>query len=195
MTARIGVLGGTFDPIHIGHLVVAVNAKHALSLDRVMLVVANEPWQKVGARELTPARDRLAVATAAVAGVEGVEVSDIEIERGGTTYTADTLEDLAALHPEAQLFLIVGTDVADDLHTWKRVEVIQNLTTLAVVNRPGAQAVKLPDGWRTERVDIPALDVSSSEIRTRAAAGLPLDYLVPAAAIHCIRERGLYPPR
>src|SRR5688572_4243255 len=95
---RIGVFGGTFDPPHVGHLVTAVNVRHELQLDVVLLVVANDPWQKSGDRRVTPAADRLAMVEAAVGEVEGLEVSDIEVRRGGTSYTADTLAALADLH-------------------------------------------------------------------------------------------------
>lgn len=194
MAERIGVFGGTFDPPHVGHFVAAVNVRHSLRLDRVLLVVANEPWQKVGTRTITPARDRLAMVEAAVADVAGLEASAVEIERGGQSYTADTLEELAACYPGAGLFLIVGADVADDLETWERWEVIRDLATLVVVNRPGAEMAAPPAGagWRVASVAIPALEISSTDLRARAADGRPLDYLVPPGAIRCIRERGLY---
>ena len=177
--------------MHIGHLVAAVNVRHALALDRVLLVVAHEPWQKSG-RLLTPAADRLAVVRAAVSGAEGVEASAIEIERGGPSYTADTLEQLVADDAGRDLFLIVGADVAAELGSWRRTDVVAALSTLVVVSRAGAPAVDVGPPWRVEHVEIPALDISSSDLRARAAAGLPLDHLVPAAAIACIRERGLY---
>ena len=101
MGQRIGVFGGTFDPPHVGHLVTAVNVRHSLGLDRVLLVVANQPWQKVGTRAITPAGDRLALVEAAVQGVDGIEASAIEIERGGESYTADTLRQLHERHPGA----------------------------------------------------------------------------------------------
>jgi nicotinate-nucleotide adenylyltransferase len=191
---RLGVFGGTFDPIHVGHLVAAVNARHALDLDRVLFVVANQPWQKSG-RRLTPAEDRFAMVAAAVAGSPGFEASRIEIDRGGDTYTADTLEELGgagAAGGAVELFLIVGADVGSEMDTWRRPEVVRQLATLVVVDRPGAPELQLGPGWRVERVAIPHLDVSASDLRRRAAAGLPLDWLVPAAAISCIRERGLY---
>ncbi|MEA3055756.1 MAG: nicotinate-nucleotide adenylyltransferase, partial [Actinomycetota bacterium] len=102
---RIGLLGGTFDPVHIGHLVTGVNVRHALDLDVVLLVVANDPWQKAD-RDVTPARDRLSMVEAAVAGVDGLEASDVELRRGGVSYTADTLVELGA--GGAELFLILG---------------------------------------------------------------------------------------
>jgi nicotinate-nucleotide adenylyltransferase len=193
MGERLGILGGTFDPIHIAHLVVAVNARSALGLDRVLLVVANQPWQK-SARRVTPAEDRFAMVAAAVAGpaAEGLEASRLEIDRGGVSYTADTLEQLAAADGSRELFLVVGADVANQLGTWERPGVVQRLSTLVVVDRPGAPDPDLGPGWRVERVAIPHLDISASDLRARAAAGQPLDWLVPPATIACIRERGLY---
>ena len=191
MGERLGLFGGTFDPPHVGHLVSAVNVRHELRLDRVLLMVANHPWQKSD-RRITPAADRLAVVEAAVAGTVGVEASSIEIDRGGDSYTADTLEQLAAEDPERELFLVVGADVAADLHTWRRPEVVARLATLVVVSRGGAPAADPGPPWRVEHVRIPALEVSSSDLRARAAAGRPLDHLVPIPGIACIRERGLY---
>lgn len=191
---RLGVLGGTFDPVHVGHLVAAVNAKSSLGLDRVILMVANIAWQKAGQRILTSAEDRLAMVAAAVGGVPGLEAGRQEIDRGGDSYTADTLAELHAAHPGAALYLIVGWDVAAELTTWERWEEIQRLATLVVVNRPGAgrPAGLDGDGWRVEEVTVPNLEISSTDLRERAATGRPLDYLVPEAAIHCLRARGLY---
>jgi nicotinate-nucleotide adenylyltransferase len=188
------VLGGTFDPIHVGHLVAAVNSRHALHLDRVILMVANLPWQKTGQRAVTPAEDRLAMVEAAVGGVEGLEAGRIEIDRGGESFTADTLVELASRNPGASLFLIVGWDVAAELTTWDRWEDIQRLATLVVVNRPGAgrPAGLDGEGWRVAEVTVPNLEISSTDLRWRAATGRPLDYLVPEAAVHCLRARGLY---
>lgn len=191
---RIGVLGGTFDPVHVGHLVAAVNARSALHLDKVILMVANVPWQKAGQRTLTSAEDRLAIVEAAVGDVEGVEAGRLEIDHGGTSYTADTLATLAAADPDAELFLIVGWDVAAELTTWERWQEIQGLATLVVVNRPGAgRPAGLDDaGWHVEEVTVPNLEISSTDLRERAATGRPLDYLMPVAAVHCLRARGLY---
>ena len=168
-----------------------MNVRHALDLDRVLLVVANHPWQKSG-RRITPAADRLAVVQAAVAGTQGVEASAVEIERGGESYTADTLEQLVAEDPSRELFLIVGADVAAELHTWRRPDVVARLATLVVVSRGGSPAVAVQEPWRMEHVQIPALEISSSDLRARAADGRPLDHLIPLPAIACIRERGLY---
>jgi nicotinate-nucleotide adenylyltransferase len=192
MVERIGLFGGTFDPIHVGHLVAAVNARHALSLDRVILMVANVPWQKVGGRSVTSAEDRFALVEAAVGNVPGLEAGRLEIERGGESYTADTLAALAEANPGAELFLVVGADVAGELSSWDRREAIQRLATLVVVNRPGAGLPRSLDGWRVELVTVPNLEISSTDLRARAADGRPLDYLVPEAAVHCLRARGLY---
>jgi nicotinate-nucleotide adenylyltransferase len=194
---RIGVFGGTFDPVHVGHLVAAVNVRYALGLDRVLMVVANEPWQKVGEREVTPARDRLALVEAAVASSEGVEASSLEVDRGGVSYTADTVAELRQIYPGAELYLVVGADVVGGIDTWERLEAVRTLVTLVAVNRPGARTVELGvegplSGWRSVAIEMPALEISSTDLRDRAATGRPLDFLVPDAAVRVIRERGLY---
>jgi nicotinate-nucleotide adenylyltransferase len=190
---RIGVLGGTFDPVHIGHLVAGADVRHALHLDVVLLVVAASPWQKTGTREITPAADRLALVEAAVDGVDGLEASSLEIDRGGPTYTADTLAALAGDGDE--LFLIVGADVANLLDTWVRPDEVQGRATLVVVGRPGSHAdpsALRAGGWRVEQVEIPAIEVSSSDVRSRLASGRPIDGLVPPLAVREIEKRGLY---
>lgn len=194
MGARIGILGGTFDPIHVGHLVAAVNARHTLGLDRVIMMVANIPWQKADTRAVSTAEDRLALVEAAVGGVEGVEAGSLEIERGGESYTADTLAALHETNPEAELFLIIGWDVAPALATWERYEEVQQLASLVVVNRPGSPPPRqlTERGWRVLEVTVPNLEISSSDLRARAADGRPLDYLIPAAGVRCIRARGMY---
>jgi nicotinate-nucleotide adenylyltransferase len=194
MAEKIGVFGGTFDPIHVGHLVAAVNARHAMHLDRVILMVNNLPWQKVGQREVTSAEDRLAMVEAAVGDVPGLEAGRMEIDRGGESYTAETLAQLAKENPGAALFMIVGWDVAGELATWDRWETIQQLATLVVVNRPGNSPPKelAETGWQVAEVTVPNLEISSTDLRARAADGRPLDYLVPEAAVRVIRARGLY---
>jgi nicotinate-nucleotide adenylyltransferase len=194
---RIGVFGGTFDPIHVGHLVAAVNARHTLGLDRVLFVVANEPWQKVGDRPVSPALDRLALVDAALGDVDGLEASRLEIDRGGPSYTIDTIEELRRLEPTADLYLIVGADVIAGLATWERLDDVRRETTMVVVNRPGSTPV-LPGrdgrlaGWNAVAIEIPALEISSTDLRERAATGRPLDYLIPEGAVRMIKERGMY---
>ncbi|MDQ2725790.1 MAG: nicotinate-nucleotide adenylyltransferase [Actinomycetota bacterium] len=194
MGERIGVFGGTFDPIHVGHLVAAVNARSALSLDRVVLMVANVPWQKAGSRGVTGAEERFALVQAAVGDVPGLEAGRLEIDRGGESYTADTLVELNEVMPGAELFLIVGWDVAAELATWGRMDDLQRLATLVIVNRPGAGRPSGldDDGWRVAEVTVPNLEISSTDLRARARDGRPLDYLVPEAAVHFLRSRGLY---
>ena len=194
MGERIGLFGGTFDPIHVGHLVAAVNVRHALDLDRVVMMVANLPWQKAGERVVSSAEDRFAMVQAAVGDVAGVEASRLEIDRGGESYTADTLAELALLHPGSSLFLIVGWDVASELDSWDRREEVQQMATLVVVNRPGAgrpQGLR-GEGWKVQAVSVPNLEISSTDLRERATDGRPFDYLVPEAAVHVLRARGLY---
>lgn len=189
---RLGIFGGTFDPPHIGHLAVAVNVRHDLALDRVLLVVNNLPWQKVGSRDISPAEDRLALVEAAVAGVDGLEVSRIELDAGGSSYTADTLATLLSDDPDRELFVILGSDAAAGLLTWERVEEVRRQATVVVVERPGTPAVPALPGWRWERVEVPSLEVSSTELRGRAEDGRPLDYLVTHEVVACIEDRGLY---
>jgi nicotinate-nucleotide adenylyltransferase len=188
----LGILGGTFDPPHVGHLVAATETRHALGLDRVLLVVANEPWQKVDSRAISPAVCRLAMVEAAVAGVDGLEASAIEIERGGPSYTADTLETLAAADPDGERFLIVGGDAAAGLETWERADAVPRLSTLVLVDRPGLPAPPPPSGWSFRRVEMPRLDVSSTDLRDRVADGRPLDFLTPAAVVSYIDQQRLY---
>jgi nicotinate-nucleotide adenylyltransferase len=195
---RVGVYGGTFDPVHVAHVVAAVEARRAVGLDRVVLVPAGDPWQKRGS-VAAPATDRLAMVRAAVDGIDGLEVSPLEVERDGPSYTYQTLEALAG--PGRQLFLIVGADVATTMKTWVGIERLPGLATLVVVDRSGdgppdagPPADGLPEGWPCRRVAIPRLDVSSTELRARAARGWPLDGLVPPGAVRLIVERGLYRP-
>jgi nicotinate-nucleotide adenylyltransferase len=185
------VFGGTFDPPHVGHLVTAVNVRHSLQLDTVLLVVANVPWQKEGARLVSPAADRLALVEAAVDGVDGLEACDVELRRGGPSYTADTLLELAAAEPGVQLFTILGEDAAANLPTWERWEEVAERSTLVVVDRPGVRA-PLPEGVGWVRVEVPHLEVSSTDLRARVADGRPLDYLLPPTVMAGIHARHLY---
>jgi len=188
---RIGVFGGTFDPPHVGHLVTAINVHHALELDVVIMMVANVPWQKDGTREITPAEDRLRMVTAAVEAVPGLVPGRQELDLGGNSYTADTLEVLAEEHPGAELFTIVGDDAAAKLHTWERSDEVVRRSRLVVVDRPGAPVV-LDAAVDWIRVEVPRLDVSSTDLRTRFVDGRPLDYLLTDATLDVIERRSLY---
>ncbi|MGD9753812.1 MAG: nicotinate-nucleotide adenylyltransferase [Acidimicrobiia bacterium] len=188
---RLGVFGGTFDPPHIGHLVAALYSFEAISLDRLLFVISNIPWQKVGQRRISPPQDRLAMVEAAIAGHHGFETSTIEIERGGESYTTETLLALQERHPQSELFLILGADAAAGIPTWRRAEHLAQLATVVVVDRPGAPVVDLP-GFRVEAVTMPALGVSSTELRARVAVGASVRWQVPDAVRHVIAERRLY---
>jgi nicotinate-nucleotide adenylyltransferase len=195
MGRRLGLFGGTFDPPHVGHLVTAVNVRHELGLDRVLLVVAGRPWQKVGTRDITPAADRYAMAEAAVGSVDGLEASRLEIDRPGMSYTADTLAELAAEDPGCELFVVLGSDAAAGLPTWERADEVRAAATIVVVERPGTREVEPPPGWSWVRVEVPRLEVSSTDLRARVADGRPLDYLLTPEVIATIEARGLYHER
>jgi nicotinate-nucleotide adenylyltransferase len=188
---RIGLFGGTFDPPHVGHLVTAVNVRHALTLDTVILMVANIPWQKQGERTITPALDRLEMVAAAVADVPGLAAGRLEIDAGGPSYTAETLATLARQHPGAELFTIVGDDAAAGLHTWERFEEVIARSRLVVVDRPG-QSVELSADVPWIHVEVPRLEVSSTDLRARFTDGRPLDYLITDPVFDVIKERHLY---
>jgi nicotinate-nucleotide adenylyltransferase len=188
---RLGLFGGTFDPPHVGHLVTAVNVRHALELDRVILMVANVPWQKEGTRPITAAPDRLAMVEAAVAEVDGLVPGRHELDHGGPSYTADTLAALAAEHPGAELFTIVGDDAAAGLQTWERYDEVVAQSRLVVVDRPG-MPVDLPPVVDWIRVEVPRLEVSSTDLRARFSDGRPLDYLVTEPVLRVIADRRLY---
>ena len=178
----------------------------ALALDRLLLVVANDPWQKSPTRSITPAEDRFAMAQALSEAIPGVEASRMEIDRGGPSYTVMTVEALlaeAATSGQAppEIYLVVGADLVPDLGTWERSEDLRQLVTLAVVSRPplaptsgspSALPLPAPPGWRTEWVDGPMVDVSSSAVRDLLERGAPIDDVVPAEVVHCIRRRNLY---
>jgi nicotinate-nucleotide adenylyltransferase len=189
---RLGIFGGTFDPPHVGHLVTAVNVRHELGLDRVLLVVAGQPWQKVGTRGISSSEDRFAMVEAAVGDVEGLEASRIELDRGGLSYTADTLFRLLAADPTLDLYVILGSDAAVGLPSWERADEVRMLSTIVVVERPGSGEGEAPPGWSWLRVEVPRLEVSSTDLRARVIDGRPLDYLLSPAVIDTIERRGLY---
>jgi nicotinate-nucleotide adenylyltransferase len=188
---RIGLFGGTFDPPHVGHLVTAVNVRHVLDLDAVVLMVSNSPWQKEGTRAISAAEDRLAMVEAAVADVKGLVAGDAEIRRGGPSFTADTLAGMVEGYPGAALFTIVGDDAASGLTTWERHEEVVAQSHLVVVDRPG-EPVELPCGFEWLRVEVPRLEVSSTDLRARVRDGRPLDYLVTEPVLDIIAMRKLY---
>ncbi|MCB1031565.1 MAG: nicotinate-nucleotide adenylyltransferase [Acidimicrobiales bacterium] len=188
---RIGVFGGTFDPPHIAHLVAAIEAREVLELDVVLLVVANVPWQKEGTREISSAEHRLEMVRACAAEVEGLEVSDMEIRRGDKSYTADTLAELLASEPQAELFVIVGRDAAAGFTTWERHDEVAQMASLVVVDRPGQHSEPDPNhSWI--RVDVADLEISSTDLRARIKAGRSIKFLIPEGAASVIERLKLY---
>ena len=188
---RIALFGGTFDPPHIGHLVVASEVRYAGGFDEVLLVVANDPWQKRGTRDVTPAAARLEMVEAAVAGHDGLTPCAIEIDRGGASYTIDTVEELRA-GGDVECTLVLGADAVAGLDSWHRSADLARLVDVVVVRRPGHSTVDASAGWRMRPVDVPAIDVSSTAIRERCATGAPIDFLVPDGVRSVITALGLY---
>jgi nicotinate-nucleotide adenylyltransferase len=186
---RLGILGGTFDPVHVGHIVAAADVRAAIGLDRVLMVVAGDPWQKRGAVVASP-EQRLQMVELACADIDGVEASRAEMDHEGASVTADTLERLAA--PDRELYLLLGADAVANMPTWRRLEETRDLAAIAVVERAGEHATPPGEGWRFEHVAIPRLDVSSSEIRRRVGAGLPIDGLTPVPVVQFIRDERIY---
>jgi nicotinate-nucleotide adenylyltransferase len=190
MSRRVGLLGGTFDPPHLGHLVVAECARVELGLDEVWLLVAGEPWMK---GEITPAQHRIRLVQAAVEGNEHLRVDDREVFRTGPTYTADTLEELTAEAPDTRWWFLLGIDAANAIDRWERVDAAFELATFAVVPRP-AHEPKVPEPYGSQVVylDVPMVDVSSSQLRERYRTGRATRYLVPDAVEALIVSQGLY---
>ena len=177
MGQRIGLFGGTFDPPHTGHLAGAIAARRALGLDRVMFVVANDPWQKSNQRPVTKAHHRLAMVQLLAEGFDGIEVSDLEISRGGPSYTIDTAKELRDGGHE--VILVVGADAAAGLDSWDRSDELRKLVEVAVVDRPGYLFPEL-DGWRLNRVKAESVDVSSSGVRDLVSGGASTSDSIPS---------------
>lgn len=187
--ARIGVLGGTFDPIHIGHLVVASEVCAALQLDTVLLVPTSaQPFK--GETSRASAEQRLEMCRLATADDDKLQVSDVDVVRGGVTYTVDTLTDLAAQHPGSELFFIGGADALARIDEWREPERLRALARWVVVARPG-HAIEASDD-RTLVVETPEMGVSSTDVRHRVATGAPWRYLVPVSVAAYIVQHGLY---
>jgi len=191
---RLGILGGTFDPPHAGHLAAAVAVQTQVGLDDVVLMVANEPWQKVGDRQVTPARLRFEMTDALVQGMSGLRADDREIRRGGPTYTVDTLEEILAEQPDTEIFLIIGADTAQRLETWHRASDVVRLSTIVIVNRDDSTNTSsefLRDA-RVVNVTMNPVDVSSSVIREAVARGGSIDSLTSPSVAAIVRDRSLY---
>lgn len=187
---RLGVMGGTFDPIHNGHLVAASEVAAALELDEVLFVPTGEPWQK---DLVTPTSDRYLMAEIATAANPRFKVSTVDIDRSGPTYTVDTLRDLRKLYPDADLYFITGADAVTSIASWKDSADLWSLAKFVAVTRPGHK-LDLPDApeGAIQVLEIPALAISSTDIRNRVSAGKPIWYLVPDGIVQFIAKHGLY---
>jgi len=198
--SAVGILGGTFDPVHLGHLAIAEEVQKKLQLDEVLFMPAGQPWLK-GQREITPAEHRLEMVMLATASTPRFEVSTLELERPGSTYTVDTMAQMrASLNRTTDLFFIVGFDSLADLPRWKEPDRLVKLCRVAAVRRPGHTELDVDGidaavpGFRKSLVvvDAPLLDISASDIRKRVADGLPITDMVPEAVARYIAENDLY---
>ncbi|MGW5387901.1 nicotinate-nucleotide adenylyltransferase [Nocardia sp. NPDC003963] len=198
---KLGVMGGTFDPIHHGHLVAASEVAHRFDLDEVIFVPTGQPWQKTD-RQVSPAEDRYLMTVIATASNPRFSVSRADVDRSKVTYTVDTLRDLRVQHPGAELFFITGADALASILTWQDWAELFELAKFVGVSRPGYELNidHLADHLRgmpadaVTMIEIPALAISSSECRRRAAEGRPVWYLVPDGVVQYISKRHLYVP-
>jgi nicotinate-nucleotide adenylyltransferase len=191
---KIGVMGGTFDPIHHGHLVAASEVADRFGLDEVVFVPTGQPWQKVE-RRVSQAEDRYLMTVVATASNPRFSVSRVDIDRNGPTYTADTLTDLHTARPDAQLYFITGADALAQILSWRRVDELFALAHFVGVTRPGYELGDdhLPDR-AVSLVEVPAMAISSTDCRRRVADGRPVWYLVPDGVVQYISKRNLYRP-
>jgi nicotinate-nucleotide adenylyltransferase len=189
---RVGVMGGTFDPIHHGHLVAASEVQTLFDLDEVVFVPTGEPWQK-DSRTVSPAEHRYLMTVIATASNPRFTVSRVDIDREGPTYTIDTLRDLKAQRPDAELFFITGADALAQILSWKDVDELWELARFIGVTRPGHELTDR--GLPVNRVtlqEVPAMAISSTDCRDRVAAGHPVWYLVPDGVVQYIAKYHLY---
>ncbi len=189
-------MGGTFDPIHHGHLVAASEAQSWFGLDEVVFVPTGRPWQKAE-RDVSPAEHRYLMTVIATAANPRFRVSRVDLDRDGPTYTIDTLRDLAAEHPDAELFFITGADAIADIFSWRDHERLFDLAHFVGCTRPGADleesTVAAIPADRVTLLEVPALAISSTDCRARQRAGRPVWYLVPDGVVQYITKHGLYP--
>ncbi len=195
---RVGVMGGTFDPIHHGHLVAASEVQAWLDLDQVVFVPTGQPWQKAS-REVSTAEHRYLMTVIATASNPRFTVSRVDIDRGGPTYTVDTLHDLQRRFPDSDLYFITGADALADIFTWRDADELFALAQFVGCTRPGYEMdPSTLDGIPTDRVtilEIPALAISSTDCRERRAKGEPVWYLVPDGVVQYIAKHDLYAER
>jgi nicotinate-nucleotide adenylyltransferase len=189
---RIGLMGGTFDPVHLGHLVTAEQARADLELDEVAFIPAGQPWQKDGT---TPAEHRYLMTVLATAANPAFSVSRLEIDRPGETYTVETLRAVRAAHPAIDLFFITGADAIVNILTWKDAEEALTLAHFVAATRPGHDVSAIEEqcvAGQVMNLDVPALAISSSDVRARFAAGRSVRYLIPREVEQYARKHGLY---
>lgn len=186
-------MGGTFDPIHHGHLVAASEVAAEFNLDEVIFVPTGQPWQKAG-REVTPAEHRYLLTVIATASNPRFTVSRVDIDRGGATYTIDTLRDFRQMYPTAELFFITGADAMAQILSWKNVEELWGMAHFVSVSRPGYVNEDLGRSDHVSLMEIPAMAISSTDLRERAAGGKPVWYLVPDGVVQYIAKHRLYRP-
>ncbi|MEX2181795.1 MAG: nicotinate-nucleotide adenylyltransferase [Gemmatimonadaceae bacterium] len=192
MSGRLGILGGTFDPPHIGHLLLAFDALDQLALARVVLIPAARQPLKADAT-MTPAGHRLAMTRLLAAADRRLEVDPVEVEREGLSFTIDTVRGYRAAHPDADLYLLMGEDTAATLPQWREAGALAGLVRIAVAGR-GAESRALPSGFRAERLTPRRVDLSATEIRERARSGRSIRGLVPDAVADYITTHRLYRP-
>jgi nicotinate-nucleotide adenylyltransferase len=187
---RIGVMGGTFDPIHNGHLVAASEVASAMELDEVLFVPTGKPWQK---QEVSSAEHRYLMSVVATASNPQFKVSRVDVDRPGFTYTVDTLNELNQQFPDAELFFISGADAIAQIIAWKDIDSVWDLAHFVAVSRPGhkLKLPKAPKGAISE-LEVPALSISSTDVRQRVAHGKPIWYLVPDGVVQYISKHHLY---
>lgn len=192
-------MGGTFDPIHHGHLVAASEVADLFELDEVVFVPTGQPWQKHG-RPVTAGEDRYLMTVIATASNPRFSVSRVDIDRGGPTYTRDTLADLRAQHPDSELYFITGADALGSILSWQNWEELFTMARFVGVSRPGydlsdkhiAEAMSELPADALSLVEVPALAISSTDCRRRAAGSRPIWYLVPDGVVQYVSKRGLY---
>lgn len=190
---KIGILGGTFDPVHMGHLVLAEQVREKLKLDKVIFIPCFSPPHKTR-RKLSPAKDRFRMAALAVEGNASFSISDIELKREGLSYTVDTLRELRRRHSESAIYFLTGSDVLDEIHTWRDPEEIYKLARVVIATRPGFDSFdpENPFAKRSIVLPITGIDVSASGIREKVKKGRSIRYLVPPKVEEYIRKRKLY---